>query len=482
MQESMISGMLEALDDPYTVYVPYEETDDFNKELRGEYVGIGAEVNIIDDYLTIVSPMDGSPALKAGVMAGDVVLEIGGESTFGLSIEECIDRLMGEPSTNVTIRVRHLDGTEEDLVVTRQRIVTQTVKGLRRFGEEWDYCIDAELGLFYVRVTQFNASTIRELRDVLDELQTNGLNGVVLDLRDNPGGALPSAVAMADMFLESGDVVTVRSRDGEDRTFSATPNGTLPEFPMIVIVNSASASASEIVAGALQDNGRAIVLGTRTFGKGSVQEVRKLPFNRGTLKFTSAHYFRPSGRNIHRLPDSAVWGVDPDPGFVVAITDEAYIDMFRARRDFEIIRETDGEEPPCADAAWIRDKLLDEQLATAVEALRTRVRGNDWPAAGEDDSTLVAFGQELNRAMERRMRLLERLDELEIRIGELQHLASDAGRTPLLPEDVELTSGTITLRDKYGNLIGTFRIEGGNVELALESLDLEPLADEVVRE
>ena len=480
MRKAMIDGMLATLDDPHTVYVPPADVAEFNKDMRGTYVGIGCEVNIIDDYLTIVSPMDGSPALEAGVMAGDVVLEIEGESTLKMPITECVDRLMGEPGTKVTIKVRHLDGTEQTYTITRRPIVTRTVKGLRREGENWNYCISDQLGLSYVRVTQFNESTVQELRNTLDQMQTRGINGLVLDLRDNPGGGLLAAVQTADLFLSEGTIVSVRPRRGDPVVYTAHRKGTLPDFPMIVLVNGHSASASEIVAGALQENGRAKVLGTRTFGKGSVQEVRELDYNRGTLKFTTAHYHLPSGRNINRASDSTVWGVDPDPGMVVAITDEQYVDRIRARREFEVIRngsDTDSGtvSPPCADPQWIRENLKDEELARAVEALSARLTTGEWPAVGDDNAGAAAFDLELARAVRRRSELAAALNDLEKRISELRQVAADAGRPPLLPPDVDLAQGTITIRDKYGNVIGTYRIEGGDVELALNSVRVTPI-------
>ncbi len=483
MQQAMIDGLLESLDDPYTVYIPYEEIDTFNKDLRGEYVGIGAEVNIVDDYLSIVTPMDGSPALAAGVMAGDLVLEIEGESTYRKSVTDCVDLLQGKPGTDVMILVRRLDGTEREITITRGHIVTHTIKGLRRRGEDWDFCVDEDLGISYVRVTQFNANTVDDLETTLTQLQQEGMNGLVLDLRDNPGGALPAAVGMSNLFLSAGAIVTVKPREGEDRTFYADEEGTLPEFPMIVIVNERSASASEIVAGALQDNHRAKVLGTRSFGKGSVQEVHQLPYERGTLKFTTAHYYLPSGRNINRNSDSAVWGVDPDPGYVIPITDEDYIEQFMAHREFDIIRNGNGEtieeELPCADLQWIDENLKDKQLSDAVEALHTRMQGDRWPEFSDEDPALVALGQELNRALDRRLNLLETLDHLNQRILELNDLTLDAGREPFLPTDIDLTDGTIKIYDQHGNYVGAFLIEGGDVEMALNSIVISPIDEEV---
>ena len=480
MQVAMIDAMIETLDDPHTIYVPPADAAEFEKDLRGTYVGIGCEVNIIDDYLTIVSPMDGSPALEAGIMAGDVVLEIEGKSTLKMPIEQCIKQLMGEPGTPVSIKVKHVNGVEQTYTLKRSHIVTRTVKGIRRDGENWNYCVDDKQGLAYIKVTQFNGTTIDELHKALDQVQARGLNGLVLDLRDNPGGELTAAVQMADLFLTEGTIVSIRPRPGhgEPVTYSAQRAGTLPDFPMIVLVNGQSASASEIVAGALQDNHRAKVMGTRSFGKGSVQEVRELDYNRGTLKYTTAHYYLPSGRNLNRSSDSEVWGVDPDPGMVVPVTDDAYVEMFKARREFDVIRAPDAAVPACAEAPWIRSALKDEQLAKAVEALATTVKTGNWPTYGNENTTIVAFSQELTRNLKHRSDLLEALNKLDQHIDELQGLAAHAGKAPLLPSDIDLNQGTLTVRDKQGNVVGTYRIDGGNLELALDTVKLSPVAKE----
>ncbi len=482
MQQAMIQAMIRTLDDPHTIYIPPSAEAEFNKELRGTYVGIGAEVRIVDDYLTIVTPMDGSPALRAGVEAGDVVLEIEGVSTYLVPIAKSIDRLVGEPGTEVSIRVRHLDGSEEDLTVMRRQIITPTVKGLRRMGEAWNFCVDADLDLAYVRVTQFNNTTVRDLKAALEQLQAAGLGGLILDLRDNHGGSLGAAVAMADLFIEEGTLVSVKGRDESDqRSFEASQRGTLSDFPMVILVNSTSASASEIVAGALQDHERAKVLGTRTYGKGSVQEVRQLPYDRGTLKFTSAYYDLPSGRSIDRDRDrksrSTVWGVDPDPGMVVAISDKAYLEMSRARRDHQVIREEAGDLPPCVEAEWIRTDLKDEQLAQAVEALAAHVISGQWPKVSDDDSAHVAFGQALHRAAEQRAHLLHQIERVEQRIEELQAAAGEVGKEPLVPPEMDLRQGTLVINDKQGQVVGTYRIEGGDLELALATLELTKLSE-----
>ncbi|TVQ54824.1 MAG: S41 family peptidase [Phycisphaerales bacterium] len=473
MQQAVIEGMVNSLDDPYTTFIPPSRRADLDRELRGTYVGIGAEVNIVDGYLTIISPMDGSPALEAGIMAGDVVLEIEGESTYGKSIDDAIQRLLGEPNTQVTLKIRQADGTEVERVVTRRQIVTRTVRGLRRHGEAWNYCVDDEHNIAYLRITQFTGSTAQDIYATLSEVGMKEIGGLVLDVRDNPGGSLDAAVDVANLFLNVGTIASVRDRQGKGRTYEAERNGTLPNFPMVVLVNGASASASEIIAGALQENDRAKVLGTRTFGKASVQELRELPFNHGTLKFTVAHYHLPSGRNLNRLADSEVWGVDPDPGFVVPVSDRDYMEMLRSRREYEVIREAEGDDPGCANVNWIKHDLKDVQLARAVEALRARAAGQDWPVEDETDPTQLAFGQELSRAMSERGRLMERIDQIEERIREMQGLADRAGRERLVPEDIDVAGGQLTLRDSDGNVIGEYKIRGGDVEAALRALQAE---------
>ncbi|HWB20661.1 MAG TPA: S41 family peptidase [Phycisphaerales bacterium] len=476
MREAMIEGMVSTLNDPHTVYVPPSDEVDFNKEVRGSYVGIGAEINIINDYLVITSPMDGSPALQAGVMAGDVVLSIEGQSTYKMPVDKCISLLMGEPGTDVSIRVRHLDNTEQDLTITRQQIITRTVKGLYRVGGDWHYCLDPDTGIYYIHITQFIDSTYSELTDALTAIQNQGtINGLILDLRANPGGSLTSAIQISDLFLKSGTIVSVKPRIGDPHSWSAHEKGTLPDFPMVTLVNGFSASASEILSGALQENNRSKIMGTRTFGKGSVQEVRDLDFNMGTLKYTTALYYLPSGRNIQRNDDSTVWGVDPDQGFIVPISDEDYIAHLRAAREFEIIRTDAGNLPDCGNPQWIRDTLKDEMLADAVDAVKSKLNGTGWPSYGNKDASLVAYSEEVRRAEETRARLLEQVNQINDRITDLEKNAEAVGAAPLLPKDIDLLDGAITLTDKNGNVIGTYKIAGGDVELALGALNLTPV-------
>jgi carboxyl-terminal processing protease len=475
MQRAMIDAMIAELDDPFTEYVPPQDRDEFNKQLLGTYVGIGAEINIVDGWLTIATPMDDSPALEAGLMAGDTVLEIDGVSTYEMPVDECIERLTGEPGTSVTIHVRTAAGEDRMVTLVRRQIVTRTVKGTHRLGEQWNHWLDAGRGLAYIRITQFNESTVGEMQAALGSLQGRELHGLILDLRFDPGGGLDTAVRIADLFLESGAIVTVRGRDGE-RSEVAGPAGTLLDFPMVVMVNEASASASEIVAGALQENDRAKVLGERTFGKGSVQTVRILPDRLGTLKMTTAYYHLPSGRNIHRKPGSVTWGVDPDDGFRVPMTPTQYVESIRARRQYEIIEDPrDNRSLDWSDPKWIESNVKDIQLARAVEALVGRVATGEWPRVGSDASSTAAVMDDLAAAIEFRNRVADQLGGADERVRELRGLAAQSGQAPLLPDDLDLADGRVTVTDRDGRVVGVFRIVDGGLAEALEMANVEPI-------
>jgi carboxyl-terminal processing protease len=248
----------------------------------------------------------------------------------------------------------------------------------------------------------------------------------VLDLRFNGGGTLTGAIEMADLFLDEGTVVSVKSRRGLERSWGADVDEDDFEIPMVVLVNGSSASASEIVAGALQENGRAKVLGQRTFGKGSVQEVRELPDDAGILKLTTAHYALPSGRSLHRTPEAEQWGVDPDPGFHVPMSDDQNRDLVVGRRAYEAIGNSNDANAleQWSDVEWLRTSLGDLQLAAAVEALRAKLSGGEWIAVGDDSSAVTVAADELRNQIEFRRRLVKELEAVEARIARLEGRAS----------------------------------------------------------
>ncbi len=484
LQTAAIEGMVAAVGDDYTVYIPPTESEDFEKRLIGEYVGIGAAVNIEDGYLTIVTPLDGSPAIRAGIQAGDKIVEIEGESTLGKSIDDCIDLLMGEPGVPVNVTVER-DGERFPVEIVRDHINTVQVKGIERRGEnDWRFMLDEERKIAYIWLTQFTPGCAAEVREALESVgaDTGELNGLIFDLRWNPGGVLSEAVALVDMFLDEGVVVTTRSRDGDEDVDRATAEGTLPDFPVVILLNRFSASASEVFSGALVDHDRAVVLGERSVGKGSVQSVIPIPSAPGAiLKVTDRNYYLPSGRSIQRTDDSAVWGVDPTPGFYVPLTQEETREVVRARQAEDIIRDdadTIHADSRVADPEWIESELRDVQLAAAMRAIAAKIETGEWLRPGGDQPVAELAAQaELKRLAEGREQLILELERLQRRIGAIEggtDLAAEDLETDLWPDETEVAGGTVEVRDAEGNIIAELEIVNESLERWLVGAGLEP--------
>ena len=448
--EGAVRGMIESLRDPYTVYLSPEEFADFNKSVSGSFFGIGAEVRINPerDRIEIVTPLEDSPAWNAGVLAGDLILEIDGEDTEGMKLTDAVDRLTGDKGTDVTIRVRHDDGEEEEITITRDRIEVATVRGFTRDADQkFQYWIDPNAKIGYVRLTQFNQNSVEELRGVLEGLVADGAEALIFDLRFNPGGLLEAAQTVSDMFLEPGrDVVSVRGRAVPERKYTATSEPIVPlDIPVVVMANEASASAAEIVTGALKENDRAFVVGTRTFGKGSVQQLKQLGVgpNSGALKITNAYYYLPSGRNIHRLPildeDDDVeksWGVDPSDNAYVPMSTDQFRAMREARQELDNVALREATEQADVTPDYIRDTLSDPQLAAALEAVIGRMETGEFPAVGQDGSEAILAKQEreaLEKAVER---LEEQLDTVRAELAKLEPPTIEAGELEILPPEV----------------------------------------------
>ncbi|MSP29754.1 MAG: S41 family peptidase [Acetobacteraceae bacterium] len=295
--ENAINGMLTGLD-PHSSYMNAKAFSDMQMQTRGAFGGLGIEVTQEGGFIKVISPIDDTPAARAGVKAGDLITAIDGKTVQGLSLNEAVDKMRGEPNTRITITIRR-EGTDKPLsiVITREIIKLQVVKS-RLEGD-----------VAYLRLTSFNEQSNPALRRAMESLkqQAGGkLRAVILDMRNNPGGLLDQAVAISDDFLEQGEVVSTRARHAdESQRWNAKPGDIAGGLPMVVLINGGSASASEIVAGALQDHRRAVVLGTRSFGKGSVQTVIPLSGN-GAMRLTTARYYTPSGRSIQGL------GITPD--------------------------------------------------------------------------------------------------------------------------------------------------------------------------
>ena len=296
--KSAIRGMLSGLD-PHSAYLEEEEFQELKEGTSGEFGGLGIEVGMEDGFVKVVSPIDDTPAQKAGILAGDLIIRLDDTAVKGLSLNEAVKLMRGAPGTDITLTIVR-EGQERPLQIKLTRAVIK-VNSVRSRS--------LEPGYGYLRVSQFQVNTGRKLRDAVTELkEKNGgaLKGLVLDLRNNPGGVLTAAVSVSDAFISDGLIVYTEGRGPEAaQKFSATSGDILEGVPIVVLVNAGSASASEIVAGALQDNGRAIVMGEKTFGKGSVQTI--LPISESAaLKLTTARYFTPKGRSIQAE------GIEPD--------------------------------------------------------------------------------------------------------------------------------------------------------------------------
>ena len=433
--EAAVRGMIKALNDRYTTYLDEDDLKHFDKQVQGAFSGIGAEITDRDtDYIKIVSPLEDSPAWRSGVMAGDLILEINGEMVKDLSVYDAVDKLTGEEGTDVAIKVRHANADEEVITITRARINVATVKGLRRDADHhWDFMLDPETRIGYIRIIQFAKNTTRQVHEAVQSLVDQDARGLIIDLRFNPGGLLESAVGISDMFLDGGQrIVSIKGRKVKERVHESTSDALMLDTPVVVLGNELSASGSEILAGALAESGRAKYIGTRTFGKGSVQQTRLLGagnegLHYGAIKMTTALYYLPSGRNIHRKEDAEVWGVDPDEGFYVPMNNEQIRKMILRRRESDVLRgdtddEADVDELTAAANSpdWIEENLADPQLAAGLRALLGKIETGDWPPVGEIGKEAIIRRQGIERWKRIREELTKRLAEVDTKITRLE--------------------------------------------------------------
>ena len=306
-----IKGMLNALGDPYTRYVdPQSLLREQEDMFLGHFGGLGIIISVKDEELIIISPIEDTPAFRANIKAGDIIVEIDGESAKGITVDEAVNRLRGEKGTEVTIGVKRKNIEEVlEFKIIRDIIEVKAVK-YETMGR------DDKIG--YIRITTFNVNTERELEDALKTFANNGnIRGIILDVRNNPGGLLDSAIEVSSKFIKEGPIVHINDRDGQIATFKSRGN-IFPDWPLFVLVNEGSASASEIVAGAIQDSGRGKLLGKKTFGKGVVQQVFELLDNSGIV-LTTSEYYTPSKRSIHNI------GIEPD--ILIEIGEDSEQDM-----------------------------------------------------------------------------------------------------------------------------------------------------------
>ncbi|MEQ8786379.1 MAG: S41 family peptidase [Pirellulaceae bacterium] len=378
LMEAAIRGMIEELDQ-YSNYIPPEEIDRFRTGVESEFGGIGIQVSIEDGWLTVISPIYGSPAYEAGVIAGDQIVEIEGENSKGITLDEAVKKLKGKVGTKVKVTVRHPgDEKTEEMALERQIVRVETVLGdLRNDDDSWDYLYDDDNKIAYIRVTAFSRHTTDELKAALDKLAKSGMQGLVLDLRFNPGGLLTSAIEICDLFVSEGKIVSTEGRNAPERVWNAHGKGTFAGFPIAVLVNRYSASASEIVSACLQDHQRGVVIGERTWGKGSVQNIIELEEGKSALKLTTAGYLRPSGKNIHKFEgasDDDDWGVRPNDGYLLRLEDKELTDLVRGRRDRDVIKKRGPDEKA--------PEVVDRQLVKALDYLREQI--GEKKMAGDD--------------------------------------------------------------------------------------------------
>ena len=353
--EAAINGMLQSLD-PHSSYLNEDSFRDMQVQTRGEFGGLGIEVTMEQGFVRVVSPIDETPAARAGIEAGDFITHLDGEIVLGLTLSEAVDKMRGRIGSDINLTIRR-DGVDPfDVAVTRDVVRIKSVRSR----------VEGKVG--YVRITTFNEQTNDGLEAAMADIKQelgDELIGVVLDLRRNPGGLLNQAVMVSDAFLDRGEIVSTRGRENNDsQRFNARDGDLANGLPMVVLINRGSASASEIVAGALQDHKRAVIMGTESFGKGSVQTIMPIP-GHGAMRLTTAAYFTPSGRSIQQT------GITPDIEVEQAKIETEDVQQGPRERDLRNARDNEGlDSDDDAAAADETSAQQDYQLARALDLLK----------------------------------------------------------------------------------------------------------------
>lgn len=370
-------GAMASLDNFSEIIWPYQK-EQLERSTRGNFSGVGIQISLSeDDRIKVVSPIAKSPARRAGIRAGDVVVTVNGIDTTSWTLDKAVRHITGPIGTQVKLGIERKghDGLI-DFTLKRASITIDSVWGWQMISDDkWSYYIDRQNKIGYVRLTQFVPQTTDDLDHAVRQmLNSDGLDGLILDLRFNPGGLLKQAVDITNRFVPSGRIVsTIGANKVQTSEFRARPDKAYPRMEVVVLINPGSASASEIVAGALQDYGRATIIGARSYGKGSVQDV----FHDGAdpyLKLTTQYYMLPAGRIIHREPTAETWGIEPD--LVVPMTDQQVADAIEMRQRVDVLHDqgapADADHPP-AQAQEILDQGADPQLETALLYLQARL-------------------------------------------------------------------------------------------------------------
>jgi C-terminal peptidase prc len=383
--------------DPYTVYIDENAKKKAEIDFRAKFTGIGIQIRkaSAQDALLVVTPIKGSPAYRAGLKAGDLITQIetnmdkeGKEmpdakvfTTQGMSTSTAVQHILGKSGTRVKLTVQREGASQPlDFELRRGLVEVETVLGSKRKEDDsWDFVIDPETKIGYIHLTQFAPGSSRDMELAMRQLEKAGVKGLVLDLRNDPGGLLVSANDIADMFIDDGLIVTIRPRAGEAVPYYGHPGGYL-NFPMACIINNGSASGSEIVAACLQDHKRAVIIGERSYGKGSVQNIAPFAPTNGELKLTTATFWRPSDKNLNKasikdydkMPKDELekedWGVRPDPGFVLKLDSAERRQLDEHLHNHEVIPRRDV--PP----KEVKSEFKDRQLDMALEYIRAQIK------------------------------------------------------------------------------------------------------------
>lgn len=367
LTDAALRGLLETLD-THSAYIDAEAMKQFRINLRGKMIGIGAVVDLEDGRLIVKSPLNGSPAAEAGLIPGDAIVAIDGVNVESFPkesrLQDSIGRLRGAAGSKVSVEIVPAGSNDSRKVeITRREVKIERMTGDHRDeNNQWVYQLKEEPQIGYIRIVNFTRESNHDFQQIAESLQHKDLQGLIIDLRDNGGGMLTAAVAISDMFLDDGVILSVRGRNVEKPQYFADPDQLLPELPVVVLVNRNTASAAEILAGALKDHKRATVVGERTFGKGTVQGLFELQSG-GAIKLTTARFFTPSGASLEKPKDADeddTWGVEPSDGFAIPLSEED-------RKAFSAYRSAidhSGKPDPG------QQKIDDTVLKKAVEHLK----------------------------------------------------------------------------------------------------------------
>lgn len=386
--EGAMDGMLGQLDD-YSTYISPRDLPEFQEIVDLQFAGVGIEVAIdpTTKQLMVLSPVQNSPAARAGILAGDRILRIGKTSTAGMSFNDALVLLRGKKGEPVMLTILHEGETKsQEIEIVREIVQMESVLGDTRNADgTWNFFLAGYDHIGYIRINSFTDATIIELRQTLASMTQEGMRGLVLDLRDNPGGYLDAAVNVCDLLIDSGVIVTTRRREGRiSKTCSATGDAPFANFPIAVVINQNSASAAEIVAACLQDHKRAVIVGQRSYGKGTVQEMIHLEQGCGAMKLTTSSYWRPSGKNIQRprnATDKDNWGVSPDKGCKVVFTNDEFTQwqLWRARRN--VNQPVDAKAP--AKNGEKQKPFVDRQRLRAIECVEKEAASENRTSKAE---------------------------------------------------------------------------------------------------